>query len=91
MISAAGPPPKAGANGVQGVGRGASGDGCCDNVGARAQALIDRVPPCTSEYMPEIFFLKNCRVNNDKIWTCPRFSTDPIWSHCPNPFEIDFT
>ena len=53
MISAAGPPPKAGANGVQGVGQGASGDGCCDNVGARAQALIDRVPPCTSEYMPE--------------------------------------
>ena len=46
MISAAGPPPKP-TNGVRG-GRGGADDGCCDNVGARAQALLDRVPPCTS-------------------------------------------
>ena len=49
MISAAGPPTKAGANGVQ-VGQGGSGDGCCDNVVGRAKAAIERVPPCTSKF-----------------------------------------
>ena len=24
-------------------------DGCCENVGSRAQALLDKVPPCTGK------------------------------------------
>ena len=27
-----------------------SDDGCCENVGARASALLEKVPPCTCEY-----------------------------------------
>ena len=62
MISTDHPPPKedlppslpsAASVANNGLRRGAAGgnpqDGCCDNVGARAQALLDRVPPCTSE------------------------------------------
>ena len=62
MITAAGPPPKAGANGVR-AGQGGSGDGCCDNVGARAQALIERVPPCTSKYA----FMADKNFQNDNL------------------------
>jgi hypothetical protein len=52
MISTVDPPPKIGAppptNGIRGAaGASVSGDGCCDNVGARAHALLDQVPPCT--------------------------------------------
>merc|ERR1712107_316991 len=54
MISTDPPPPKegllpAGNNGLRRGAGNASGDGCCDNVGARAQALLDRVPPCTTD------------------------------------------
>jgi hypothetical protein len=24
-------------------------EGCCENVGSRAQALLDKVPPCTGK------------------------------------------
>jgi len=62
MISTDHPPPKedlppslpsAASVANNGLRRGAAGgnpqDGCCDNVGARAQALLDRVPPCTTD------------------------------------------
>ena len=31
-------------------------DGCCENVGSRAQALLDKVPPCTGRLFTQIPF-----------------------------------
>ena len=30
-------------------------EGCCENVGARAQALLDKVPPCTCKLLKNSF------------------------------------
>ena len=29
-------------------------DGCCDNIGPRAQALLEKVPPCTCKYAGQV-------------------------------------
>ncbi len=44
----------AGGGGGGGGGGARNQDGCCDNVGSRAQALLDKVPPCTCELSQKV-------------------------------------